>query len=685
MQFVGIALLVVAVFAVLFAVIQHFKAKKLLAAPFHRTGEIAQNPGVADAKGLVSTEGAIEMPQVFTAPCSGRPCLYYEVVVERLWEKHENTEDGVKTSKGKTNVTTDRAGARFYVNDGSGSVGVDASADVSCDKMVQSFQQVQNVSSGDVYFGQYHASVAPSFGDEYTRGVQVTERVLEPNGKLFVMGKLQNGVIAKTDGMLGKLTLHPEGRDQIVGGTKKKAMIGFVAAAVMGLPGTLMAALGDPPDMKGVATLSSNCQATLSDALPAACTDRMYDQDGKSYAWTVTKPGTYTVSVTPPKVKNPVWPLVVLTDANGKEIARDTGVADASSFTVPVTAGTYKISVKEAVPGYMKKLKGGFGFSLNVEARSLEADPATAAAADSAAPAASVAAAAPKTGSAQPKQPLAAKIAATPKTATLKVGSPVVKKKLAPRGPHLLRRVPVVEQRGLGRSERERGPADGREEASQAGVAVGEPHGGEGAERDGEASGERREVAVGALEDHGGRVGGRGGQALEQRTRQVRQVAGQHQHGVGRLRRGPGARGRDAAARTAAGPCVGDRGQAERGVVVGAADEHVGNIHRVQQSREASGQRLSVEAGQGALGDAAHARALATGEDGAGEPHRSPRRRVSMGVPSASSVASSGSTARASQRASETMAPEAWLRSGTTCTPLARGSIAARTNSRRPG
>ena len=121
----GIVMIVLGIVGVVVGFLQWQKMKKILAAPFKKTGEIAANPQVADAKGLISCEGAVQVQQPLVAPCSGKPCLYYEVKVERMWEKQEATEDGVKTKKGTSTVTTTEVGSQFYVNDGSGPVGVD--------------------------------------------------------------------------------------------------------------------------------------------------------------------------------------------------------------------------------------------------------------------------------------------------------------------------------------------------------------------------------------------------------------------------------------------------------------------------------------------------------------------------------------------------------------------------------
>src|SRR6266516_1150767 len=101
----GIVLLVVALAVLGFGFMNHLKGKRILAAPFKKTGDLAKNPVSEDPKGAMSTEGAVKPPAVqVLSPCSKTPCLYYEVKIERLWEKTETTQEGTKTVKGSTTL-----------------------------------------------------------------------------------------------------------------------------------------------------------------------------------------------------------------------------------------------------------------------------------------------------------------------------------------------------------------------------------------------------------------------------------------------------------------------------------------------------------------------------------------------------------------------------------------------------
>lgn len=304
MQYFGFFLVAVALVAGIVGLLQHLKGKKILAAPFKRTGDIASNasnPGaVADAKGIVSCEGAVQPLQQFVAPCSGQPCLYYEVEIIREWEKTVSTEDGVKTEKGKDTLQTVKSGPVFAVNDGSGPVHVNPAdgMDVELDK---SFEQAQNVAYGTVIFGQFRAEVPPAGGDKYSRGIKAVEKIVPPGGNLFVMGQLVDGQITKPKGMLGTLRASRKGRESLIGKAKRNATIGFAAAGLMFLPGMGLSIFADPP--KPVAAGEGACNILDESKAGETCHGKIYDDDGSNVPLKVTHAGTFVIQGGPPKGK----------------------------------------------------------------------------------------------------------------------------------------------------------------------------------------------------------------------------------------------------------------------------------------------------------------------------------------------------------------------------------------------
>src|SRR6478736_6516963 len=61
---------------------QKMKAARLSAAPFAKTGDVAQKgDSVAGPKGAISVEGDVRCPTPLLSPVTGTPCVYYELKV----------------------------------------------------------------------------------------------------------------------------------------------------------------------------------------------------------------------------------------------------------------------------------------------------------------------------------------------------------------------------------------------------------------------------------------------------------------------------------------------------------------------------------------------------------------------------------------------------------------------------
>lgn len=358
MQYLGFFLLAVAVVLVIVGFMQRAKMKRILAAPFKKTGEIASNPQAGDAEGLVSTEGRIVAPQPILAPCSGKPCLYYEIKAERKWEKTVATEDGHKTQSGSSTISTTENGSVFQVDDGSGPIGVDAREKVDCD-LTKSFEQTQGA-WGDVYFGQYHVHVPHSSGEEYTKGVTVTEKIIPAEGALFVLGKLAGGTITKRDGMLGKIMMSTKGRDSLIGSTKRNMILGFVFGGLSLGGGVPLSIFADAPEA------AKPCE--FKDA--SVCNNqRVYEPKGQDHTWTVSKGGSYkiTVNATGKSLAMRLWPKITLKDSKGSVLGSEKGDSTGIEVLACVAKGTYKFNITDMDPGHLNKIKGGAGYNVTIE------------------------------------------------------------------------------------------------------------------------------------------------------------------------------------------------------------------------------------------------------------------------------------------------------------------------------
>jgi len=359
----GYVLVVVGLLLGVGGLLKFMKAKKLLAAPFKKTGEIGTLGQSPDPKGLISTEGNVVVQQPIQAPCSGQPCIYYEIEVTRLWEKSELTENGTKTSKGSTKVFSQEVGGVFYLDDGSGPATIDArekaAADDAGKDLVQSFEQVQNAAAGDVYFGQFRASI-PYDSNVVTTGIKCVERVMSPDGTAFVIGRLNQGAITPQDGMLGKITISRRGREALVGGAKKMATILFAAAGVFALPGIVISITGE------ASAPSVDACALTNETADKACTGRISSNAGDTKTWTVTQPGKYAITVrgTGKSSTWKLWPEVDVT-MGAQKVAHKSST-ETLTTTACVSAGTYSIAIKDTSDA-SSKVKGGQGYELTIK------------------------------------------------------------------------------------------------------------------------------------------------------------------------------------------------------------------------------------------------------------------------------------------------------------------------------
>ena len=353
--------------------LQMLKGKKLNSVPFHAPSQIAQlGPGAADAKGMVSTEGMVAPQGLLTAPMSGKPCLAFEITVERKYETTERTENGTETKKGSSNIFSDYKGGVFALQDGQGTVLVDATTkpDASFAKAHTSGVNVGilGLIPGTLQFGNFQMSTPLITGEGRTTGFEGTEKIVEPSGTLYALGALAmgpQGPIMHTPKSIGtgKLILSSKGRASLVKSTKRNMILGYAMGGVMFVGGTLMGIFGPAPDMSASSD-SSSCSSTLT-ADTVNCDGRMYEREGLDMKWTIPTAGEYTLTVTQPKVKYPIDPSLTVADATGKELAHDVGISKGAEakVTMKFEPGTYMLNVRDT---FKDKVKGGYGFHLAI-------------------------------------------------------------------------------------------------------------------------------------------------------------------------------------------------------------------------------------------------------------------------------------------------------------------------------
>lgn len=226
------------IIALIWGAMQKYKAGRLASAPYRKTGEVAQmGMAVAGDRGAVSVEGAVSCPQVLIAPVSGTPCLFYEVEAVARWK------DG--DSEKSKEVVKEKTAAQFAVDDGSGYVMVHAAEGGDYDPMEKTFDETRGAGilggvkaafTGEgMPFGN-HGFTMPAGSFPVGTRFTVTERVLKPQPRLYVCGKVHEA------GGIGSpswtaLILSGRSRDELLGSTAKTArnfLMGGAAAAGVG-------------------------------------------------------------------------------------------------------------------------------------------------------------------------------------------------------------------------------------------------------------------------------------------------------------------------------------------------------------------------------------------------------------------------------------------------------------------
>jgi hypothetical protein len=350
------------------------KMRKMGTVPFRRPSEIAQlGPQAADAKGMVSTEGQVQPgPQPLFAPMSGEPCLAYEIVVERKWEKHATTERGTEKKTGSERVFSDHKGTLFQITDGAGGVLVDTNGtiDADMDKSHASKVQVGLVMPGTLTFGRFQMNT-PLILDTSARttAFEATEKVVRPTSTVYALGKLEGGAYGPTlqtpKGVgTGKLIISAKGREKLLGSTKRNMILGYAIGGVLAVGGTALGILGPAP------APTASCPSIIDDAKLAgagvACDDRIYSKDGKEFSLNVTEKATYRITVKQPKVKNPIDSTITVKALGGKQVAYNDGGSPGADAKVEQVfePGLYTINVSDFSKS---KVEGGYGFKLMVE------------------------------------------------------------------------------------------------------------------------------------------------------------------------------------------------------------------------------------------------------------------------------------------------------------------------------
>ena len=323
MQYLGFFLVFLALVALLFGLLQHLKGKKILAAPFSKTGEIAQNPASPTRRASSSCEGAVQAQQPAIAPCSGTPCVYFEVeVVQRLDEARHRPRTARRPRRARTRSRrSSPAPCSSSTTAPVPSRSTRARAWTSSSTRASSRQQ--NVSHGDVMFGQFHTHVPHAGGDKHGSGVKVIEKIVPVAGRHVRHGSAREPDASRSRRACSvTLRASRKGRAALLGATKRNSMIGFIAGGLMVLPGAGLSIFADRPSRSRRA--KARATSSISRSRTSGAAARSTDDDGSNVPLTVTQAGTFEINGGPPRGKKiPVIASIGVKDEAGKSLVAD--------------------------------------------------------------------------------------------------------------------------------------------------------------------------------------------------------------------------------------------------------------------------------------------------------------------------------------------------------------------------
>ena len=237
MGFVAVILTAGGIVALIWGLVQKFKAGRLAKAPFVKTGEAAsKGDAVAGEKGAISVQGAVRAKELLTSPVTGTECLYYELKIVGKWKEGD--------SEKSKDYVDEKSAAQFMLDDGTGAIRVDASKGGDFDCMEKTFDETKKegffadlksaVGKGQpIMFGSYafHNPV-----NSTANKFECVEKVVKPQQHMFVLGKLENGSIGSPSWT--SLIMSSKSREELLGSTAKAAksfLIGGAAAAGVGV------------------------------------------------------------------------------------------------------------------------------------------------------------------------------------------------------------------------------------------------------------------------------------------------------------------------------------------------------------------------------------------------------------------------------------------------------------------
>ncbi len=341
--YLGLGMVVLGLAVVAAGLVTRNKARRILSTPLRRTGEAANAQ-----LGPASFEGAVASQQPLAAPCSGLPCAYYHLLIEKKVKEKQGTTTTVSWKK----VSEQHQGSTFWIDDGSGPVVVHAHDAIEAD-LAKTFS---GPPPGGPGLGMLANMVGNMIlGHEEILEYRATEKIIPINARLFALGALQGGQLVKPAS--GKLIASTRGRAALVGSKNKisVALFAFGGALAAGGVPVMILKPGEAPQCGAIQDAQSACTIATE-----VVTEPRLQPDGstkpetfrrKILEWKVTKPAKYELSSHQLRGKGKSAPTIQVENAIGIPMNIDFGLdigAGATSTktkTMKLSPGSYKIYV----------------------------------------------------------------------------------------------------------------------------------------------------------------------------------------------------------------------------------------------------------------------------------------------------------------------------------------------------
>lgn len=337
----GIALVVFALLVLIGALLVRRKGQKILSAPVKKTGQ------AAGVQGAASFEGAVRTQQPLPAPCSGQPCVYYELIVEKkVKERH-----GASTTTRWKTASKHHWGSQFWLDDGSGPLLVEGREAADAD-----LQQT--------YKGALPATLSQPLAErgEEILETKVTEKIVPAGARLFVLGQIAHGQLMPP--AKGKLTVSTRGRDALLGSTKKVALglsafgglVAAIGAVVMIVRPGEARPCGELQDAQRACVVATY-MSTTDDFQPDGSTKKVPIREQK-LSWVVTREGRYQLEAKQmPREKKWLNPSIQVEDKwglpmnVGMNLKLGSAANDFKTKTKNLKPGTYTVYVWSMAAG----------------------------------------------------------------------------------------------------------------------------------------------------------------------------------------------------------------------------------------------------------------------------------------------------------------------------------------------